>query len=406
MLVQADALIETAERIHRPGHLRCNPRVLEVGSSLQPLPGEEVLSLPGLTLAPGFINLHAHLELAGLHGRLQAGKGFADWLRQIVSHLPELTPEKRRQSVSSSSRTALRTGTTSVLSILSDPSTLAGLASTATRTWWALEFMDLEGLPPVPEILDRTKAWVLRHPSAFWSLALSPHSPYTARPELYRTLAEWAAKQRIPFTTHLAESPEESWYLQDQPSPLRTLLPAHYSRRDLQKSTTSAVSWCIHNQTLPPFPILAHGNEVQEADMPFLLEKNASIVHCPLAHRWFGRQSFSLRLFQKHGIPVTLGTDSPASSSNISLDLRDEVAELRRSHPHVTVRDAWSMVTTQPALALQLKSEIGCLSPGAWADWIAWRIPSHGDPLEAILTSREAAEWSSVGGQITYHETV
>ena len=140
--------------------------------------------------------------------------------------------------------------------------------------------------------------------------------------------------------------------------------------------------------------------------MPFLQEKNASIVHCPLAHRWFGRQPFPLTLFQKHGIPVTLGTDSPAGSSNISFDLRQEVAELQRNHPQVTAREAWSMITTQPAQALQLKSEIGCLSPGAWADWVAWRIPPHDDPLEAILTSREAAEWSSVGGQITHHETV
>ena len=96
MLVQADTLIESSDRIHRPGHLRFfDHLVTEVGSHLHPLPGEEVLKLPGMTLAPGFINLHAHLELAPLGGRLQPGKDFSDWLRQVVSHLPELTPEKQ-----------------------------------------------------------------------------------------------------------------------------------------------------------------------------------------------------------------------------------------------------------------------------------------------------------------------
>ena len=407
MLVQADALIESADRIHRPGLLRfLDNFIIEVGTKLQPKPGEEMLSLPGLTLAPGFINLHAHLDLAGLRNRLQPGKDFSEWLRQVISCLPELTPEKRRQSVVESSTQALRTGTTSVLSILSDPSTLAGLTSTATRTWWALEFMDLHQPTEPSEVLDRVKACLLRNPTSFWHLALSPHSPYTCTPALYRKIAELAIQQKLPFTTHLAESPIETLFLSGQPSPLASLLPPDLSRPDLKETNLSVIDWCRANQILPPAPILAHANEIKERDLDYLSERKATILHCPRAHKWFGRSPFPYFLCQNKGIPVCLGTDSPAGSSNVHFDLREEVAEFRIQNPKVSFQQAWAMITTEPARALQCGSQLGCLGQGAWADWVAWRIPLDQNPLESILKSRQIPEWTCVGGVVAQHETI
>lgn len=404
MLVQADALIESADCIHRPGHLRyLDHFISEVGSDLRPHAGEKVLKLSGLTLAPGFINLHAHLDLAGLRNRLEPGEGFSDWLRQVISCLPELTPEKRRHSIVESSRQARHTGTTSILSILSDPATLTGLTSTATRTWWALEFMDLHGPMDPTVILDRAKAWLLRHPAAFWHLALSPHSPYTATPALYWNLAGLASQQSLPFTTHLAESAEETPFLAGQPSALRSLLPDPLSRSDLQETNLSVVDWCKANKILPTSSILAHGNEIQSSDLPYLFERKTTIVHCPLAHKWFGRSRFPYDLYRERGISVCLGTDSPAGSSNRDFDLRKEAEEFLIHHPKVTPQEVWDMITTRPAQALHRSPQMGRLAQGTVADWVAWRIPLDQNPLMAILKSRQAAEWTCVGGVVSHH---
>ena len=177
MLILADAVLESLGTIHRPGCLRINgDTISEVGSSLSSHPGEEVLRLPGLTLTPGFINLHAHLELSSLANTLSPTNTFTDWLRQIIPLLPGLTPEVRRRSITQSSQNALLSGTTSLLSITSDVSTLSGLTSTATRVWWALEFMDLHAPAHPAEGLDRVTAWLARHPTSAWHLALSPHA--------------------------------------------------------------------------------------------------------------------------------------------------------------------------------------------------------------------------------------
>ena len=107
MLILADALVLAPDRVLRPGRLRVAGRTIRaVGQDLRPEPGEEILNLPGLTLAPGFINLHAHLELAPLHGKLRPGQPFADWLRQLLALLPGLHSTARAAAIVESSRRA------------------------------------------------------------------------------------------------------------------------------------------------------------------------------------------------------------------------------------------------------------------------------------------------------------
>ncbi len=406
MLILADAVLESLGTIHRPGCLRINgDTISEVGSSLSPQPGEEVLRLPGLTLTPGFINLHAHLELSSLANTLSPTNTFTDWLRQIIPLLPGLTPEVRRRSITQSSQNALLSGTTSLLSITSDVSTLSGLTSTATRVWWALEFMDLHAPADSAEGLDRVTAWLARHPTSAWHLALSPHAPYTASPSLFQELGRLANLHHLPFTTHLAESTDETQLLCGKKSPLQNLLPADLKRDDFL-CNRSALDWCHRNQALPPRPILAHLNELSESDLPYLRETHATVVHCPSSHRWFQRNSFQADLLRAHKIPICLGTDSPASSLNLKLDLRQEIRLFQETLPSLTSEEAWASLTTTPARALQLEDKLGTLQVGRWADWIGWKIPAHQDPVSWILQSHDPAQVSCVAGRITQHDPI
>lgn len=406
MLILADAVLESLGKIHRPGCLRINgDTISEVGSSLSPRPGEEVLRLPGLTLTPGFINLHAHLELSSLANTLSPTDTFTDWLRQIIPLLPGLTPEVRRRSITQSSQNALLSGTTSILSITSNVSALAGLTSTATRVWWALEFMDLHAPAHLAEGLDRVTAWLARHPSSAWHLALSPHAPYTASPSLFQELAQLSTQHRLPFTTHLAESNEETQLLCGKKGPLQNLLPADLKRDDFLGSR-SALDWCHRHQALPAHPILAHLNELSESDLPYLRETHATVVHCPSAHRWFQRKPFLSDLLRENQIPICIGTDSPASSANLHLDLRQEICLFQENCPSLTSQEAWASLTTSPAHALQLEDKLGTLQVGRWADWIGWKIPANHDPVSWILQSHDPAQVSCVAGRITQHDPI
>ena len=406
MLICAGALIESSGQIHRPGHLRMDREIItQIGTSLNSQVGEEVLHLPDLTLAPGWINLHAHLELASLFRELMPGKDFPFWLKQVLARLPGLNSETRRESIQRSAQDALRTGTTSIVSITSDLHAMAGLSSTAARVWWALEFMDIQSQPEVSATVERAMAWLSRNPANPWHLALSPHAPYTASPKLYQEILTSCSIHKIPFTTHLAESPEETSLLAGNETSFRDILPKEPPRTDFGKSQ-SPVAWCQTNQTLPEDAILAHGNELQPSDLPYLKERKVTLVHCPTSHEWFGRKSFPFQLLQNNGIPVSLGTDSPASSPNLPLDLRQEVRLFRQKYSHVSPHEAWQMITTIPARALGCESNLGNLQDGCWADWVGWRVPLDQDPYSAILESQDPAELTCVAGKITRHEKI
>jgi cytosine/adenosine deaminase-related metal-dependent hydrolase len=406
MLICAGTLVESSGRIHRPGHLRIARGIItEIGSSLSPRAGEELMDLPEITIAPGWINLHAHLELASLYNAFTPGKDFPFWLKQILTRLPGLTSEVRRQSIQRSSQEALRTGTTSIVSITSDISAMAGLTSTASRVWWALEFMDIQSQPEVSAVVDRAMAWLSRNPANAWHLALSPHAPYTASPKLYQEILTSSSVHKLPFTTHLAESPEETSLLAGEETSFRDILSKDLQRRDFGNSK-SPVDWCKQNQALPDAAILAHVNELQPSDLPYLKERRVTVVHCPTSHEWFARKSFPFELLRDNGIPVCIGTDSPASSPNFQLDLRQEIRLFLERHSNVSPQEAWELITTAPARALGYESKLGTLQPGSCADWVGWHIPKSQDPIPLILQGMDPAEISCVGGNITFHKKI
>ncbi len=282
MLIRAGALIESTNRVHRPGHLRMEKgKIIAVGSNLEPLPGEEILSIPEITLAPGWINLHAHLELSALSGVLRKGNTFSGWLEELLPLLPTLTPEVRRNSILTSTRYAAHSGTTSILSILTQRTALAGLTSTPTRVWWALEFSDLREKPNLTEIVDQATSWISRHPNADWHLALSPHAPYTASPSLYHELSTLASQNHLPFTTHLAESVDETEFFANQKSSLRHLLPADLDRPDLLLSQSPA-EWCQKNSALPP--TIHPGTWKRVLSEGPALSQRTQCHDCPLPH--------------------------------------------------------------------------------------------------------------------------
>lgn len=397
MLIIAEALLSAPNCILRPGHLRVSGRnIREIGTKLRAEVGEEVLELPGITLAPGFINLHAHLELAPLHGKIRSGQPFADWLRQLLALLPGLHSTARTASIMESSRLAADTGTTTILTIVSDPASLAGLAGTWPRIWWALEFMDLYEDPQPAKQMDRMATWLSRHNGTEWKSAISPHTPYTASSGLYRECSRLASELHIPLTTHWAESSEERDLFISGKGSLRPLLPNSWVAGSLSDRL----------ENIPPSSLVAHANHLRVEDLIQLKKYGCFVIHCPTAHRWFGREPFSLEKMVQHKIPVILGTDSPASSDNRHFDLRVEARVFHKTHPSVSLPEIWAMLTTLPAKALGQASHLGCLQAGAEADWVGWRLDPSLDPVRAILESSDPAEIVSVAGRIYRPERV
>lgn len=355
--------------------------------------GVRSVDLGEVALAPGLVNAHAHLELSFCAGRLTPGGSFPRWIAALLEQRRSTAVPEMERALRAGADRLLASGTTTVGDI--DGSGLAErvLAGHPMRSVVYREALDL-GQP------ERRRAVLAKLARALPRRrrrleGLSPHAPYTVSTELLHALGAIARRRELPISMHWAETPEEREWLELGTGPFADLL-APGPRIDALEALRAAGPLGPHRARALS---LVHGNEARPDELERVARAGALLVHCPGTHLFFGRPRFALERAQRAGLRVALGTDSLAS--NADLDLRREMALLRRSHPSLAPAQVWSMATRESAAALGLEGVVGELRPGARADLCAWsgRWRSAGDCLEDLTTAALAPTRIWIGGR-------
>lgn len=225
-----------------------------------------------------------------------------------------------------------------------------------------------------------SKSFEEHHSENLWQLGLSPHAPYTVRPELLEAAVALAKKSRLPMAMHLAESPEEIQLLQSGQGPLRTLLeelgqwepglvlapcrPMDYLRQLAQVERA----------------LVIHGNYLDEEEWAFLAahREQMAVVFCPRSHAHFDHRPYPLREMLSWGVRVILGTDSRASAPD--MDMLAELRHVAARFPQLAPQKILELATLEAAQALGWGEELGTLAPGRRADLLAVALPDQIDP--------------------------
>src|SRR5690606_37543046 len=108
--------------------------------------------------------------------------------------------------------------------------------------------------------------------------------------------------------------------------------------------------------------LVVHGVHLTDDGLERLLKRRAVIVTCPRSNEWVGAGAPRLSHFYAAGVPVAVGTDSLASVP--TLNLFDELAEMRRLAPEVAAASLLESATSVGARALGLGDRFGTLTPG------------------------------------------
>lgn len=405
MLVKADAIVTRTGELITPGALRIDgPRIAEVGERLSAM-GEKVLDLTRtghwVVLTPGLIDGHCHLELSGLAGRirLRKGQGLLPWLMKILLLRPKRRVTQDRW-VRLGARHCLAAGTTTVADI-----------SANNQSWRALHHEPIRKVC-FAEVLgfgrkaDRAMAGLHarmvpmpREHEGFWK-GISPHAPYSTDERVYRQALALAHRSGWRIMTHLAEDPAEIELIRDGRGPWKKVLSAlglwdgQFKPRGL-----SPVAWARELGILDQPVLLAHVNYATDADIDLLARGRATVVYCPLAHRYFHHLPHRYRDMLAAGVNVILGTDSLACSP--SLSLWDQVRAVL-ADGGMAAQDALAMATARAAQSLGLESLIGALERGKLADLTAVAVSRrHGRRLlMGIVDPASAVSAVMIGGRV------
>jgi aminodeoxyfutalosine deaminase len=317
-------------------------------------------------IVPGLVNAHAHLELTGLAGRVPAGAGFIGWVRGLVDLRRDEQPSELRRAARRGADLLLASGCTAVGDIDSTGAGAAALARHPMRSVVYREVLDLGD----PARRRAALAAAERRPRLRrrFMAGISPHAPYTTSSELLVAVRRSTARTRAPLAIHWAETVEEGDWLEQGSGPFGELLGPGQLLPGLDRIEAAGL--------LSPRLALVHGNDPRRDEPQRIAAAGASVVHCPGSHAFFGRPPFPLQAFTKAGVTLALGTDSLAS--NGALDMRREMALVRRSFPDLDPRHIWHLATEGSARALGLGGRIGALRPRMQADLVACSTSAGG----------------------------
>lgn len=360
---------------------------------------QTIVDFKEAVLLPGLINLHSHVEFTYLRAAMTDAPLF-DWILNLVKITAGWTPQHRRQSAHSGARLAALSGTSFVVDCSNSGDAAFALAEAGLRSLVALEIFGLreegtdlqwqrwlEKFESVKSTSDEEVRAALS--SGRLTLSISPHSPYTVSPSLWRKCNEWADELRLPVCAHLAESSEECSWLQSKCKIVNDYLAAVMPPLNGTPFDADLLEWrgkglnpvehLRHHGLFAERLLAAHVVHAQESDLEILKQAGASIAHCPRSNAMLRNGRADLKAILKSGIPYGIATDSLASCPDLSLLSEAKYALLahRAADPQLRMgsRQALEAITIGAARALGMESSIGSLQPGHKAD-IAVFVPS------------------------------
>lgn len=372
-------------------------------------PSASVLRRPDAVVLPGLVNAHTHLDLTHIGPRpydeRSGFSGFVDDVRALRRH----DPAEIAESVRAGAERSLRAGVVGVGDIAGAP---GGRPSLEPRR--ALDASGLHGVSYLEFFaigraeaasLQRVEAVVnagVRESAGRVKLGIQPHATNTVSPDGYRWSLRCAAALGLPWSTHLAETPEEHEFIASATGPQRTLLERlgvwddslldefGRGRTPVAHFAAAVAGLDIGARRTPR--VVAHVNDLG-ADTDALRSFGAVVAYCPRASDYFN----AARHFGPHpyrgllasGIAVALGTDSVINLPSEEMSILDEMRYLH-GRDGIDPATVLRMATLNGARALGLDEDrfrfgVGTCPAGVVAVPVATGFV--GRPPDSVLTA-------------------
>ncbi|AST97707.1 amidohydrolase [Shouchella clausii] len=323
--------------------------------------GANVVNADKKWLMPGLINTHGHTGMSLFRG-VSDDVPLSKWLAEHIWPLEQKLDQKAVEAARLLSMVEMiESGTTTFLEMyhlhLDDFAAAiekAGMRATLMRSVIGLCSKE-EQEEKLAESLGFARRWHKQANGRIQTM-LAPHAPYTCPPDYIERIVEAARQEGLPVHMHLAETRKEIHDYMDEYGmhPVELL-----QERDLLSGT----EW-----------LFAHGVHMHEQHYELLGAHQAAVSHNPKSNLKLGSGIAQVASMQKHGIVVSLGTDSVASNNALDVfeEMRTAVLLQRGINEQADIVTTWeglSMATSNGAKALRF-ANLGTIEVGQQADFI------------------------------------
>ncbi len=371
-------------------------RITEVGSTVDAAAGAGRVRFPGCAIIPGFVNAHTHLELTVLRGFLE-NLSFFPWLRELMRAKSQLTRDDFLVSARLGCIEALAAGVTTV-----------GEVMEVGASWDAMRETGLQGIAyqevfgpaesMVEESMSKLREKIRRYrpqETPLQRIGVSPHAPYTVSRKLFEAVRDYAAREGLRQTVHIAESEDECRFVRDGQGPFAEF----HTQRGIAVTPfgISPIEYLHGMGMLTPEMLLIHAIELSDRDLDILEATHPTVVHCPKSNAKLGHGMARVEEMLRSGLNVGLGTDSVASNNVVDMfeEMRSAVFQQRTRTGRIDslkAASAFRMATLGGAECMGLQAQIGSLETGKRADFVVVDLNDPAlqpvyDPIEAMVYS-------------------
>jgi len=343
-------------------------------------------------LVPGLVNAHAHLELSALAGQVPGGDGIVPWTRRLLGRLAETAAPALEKAACDAAVAAIGFGTAAIGDVGNGVAGYRALGAAGLRGVFFHELVGSREARTGDALRDaaaeRARLPAAERPPHVAAVA-APHAPYSAGPDLLRRIFASAARDGAATTIHLAEDAEEIRLLRDGsgawPAVLRTMGVDPQERTPRMGPVEYIASTGAFAGGRPP--LLVHMVHADADDLRRAAAAGATVVLCPRSNLHIGGRLPDIAAVMDSGVPLAIGTDSLASTPNLSP--WGELATLAARFPDVPP-SVWLRAATAGGAAALGLGDLGALAPGRWPGLLevspAGFAADSADPERALVS--------------------
>lgn len=341
-------------------------RVLDVlpWKSVRLPAGTTVTDMGDVTLMPGCINAHCHLQLSHTAGRTLFGAGFTAWLRSLIALLRE---PRDATALARACRDMAAAGTAHVGDYAGDglldvdaAARAAGLSVSHFCEWFGGRAPFIDGERPWP---PRCRPLLEQRPGLAARCAPAGHALYSTDARVLQDARQWCRLHGRVFALHLAESEDETRLLLHGEGPLWDCYRGMVLPEDWPVPHLRPLAYARRLGLLGPGTLAVHGVQLEAAEVADLAASGSALCLCPRSNVCLAVGTAPVQALLASDLLCCLGTDG--LSSNTDLDVRQEAVFLREKldvAPQALIR----CLTVNGAAALGLTG-YGSLTPGSRA---------------------------------------
>ena len=312
-------------------------------------------------ISPGFINTHCHLELSHLKNKISQKTGIVNFALDIIKNRNNINSELQLEAINNADQHMYEQGIVAVGDI---SITTISLSKKKESAIYYHTFVELIGLNPEKADsifeygLDLTRQFTESH----LSNSMVAHAHYTVSKELIERITNSCSQEKKPTSIHNQESVSENNFFISKRGDILNLyadlnIPIDFFNPTSKTSLQSILN--VLNTDINTLLVHNTFTNAQDIEIANQIHKHLFWCLCPNANLYIENTLPNIELLLEMNCNLTLGTDSLASNTNLSII--DEINTIKKYYPAIAIETLLQMATYNGAKFLGIENTFGSI---------------------------------------------